>query len=152
MKTDQFLKQHGIPFSTHEHLPAYTAQEVAAEEHISGNRVAKTVVVRAGEQYALCVLPASFKLDLEKVAQALGVREALLADETEMAKLFPDAEVGAESPLGVLYDLPTVVDERLAGHDEIIFQAETHRQAIHMKFDDYSRLTDPIVADIAVHL
>ena len=96
MKTDQFLKQHGIPFSTHEHLPAYTAQEVAAEEHISGNRVAKTVVVRAGEQYALCVLPASFKLDLEKVAQALGVREALLADLRERTGMeVTRVEVGA---------------------------------------------------------
>jgi Ala-tRNA(Pro) deacylase len=152
MDVAEYLTEQGVAFERHEHSPAYTAQEVAAEEHVSGNLVAKAVVVRAGESYAMCALPASYKLDLGKVAAAMGAGEARLADELEMAKLFPDVEVGAEPPFGNLWNLPTLVDEHLAAGEEIVFQAGTHRDAIRMRYADYARLTQPKVADLAVHL
>jgi len=154
MKISEYLKEKGVYFSMHEHAPAYTAQEVAAEEHVSGDMLAKAVVVRAGEGYAMCVLPASYKLDMSKAADALRVkaRKVRLADETELAKLFPDVEVGAEPPFGNLYDLPTLVDVHLAEDDEIMFRAGSHRQAIRMKYADYAALAEPDVADLAVHL
>lgn len=148
MKIQEYLRKENIHFESHEHAPAYTAQEVAAEEHVSGYMLAKAVLVRSDRDYALCVLPASLKLDMEKVAGALNVRQVWLADETDLAKLFPDVEVGAEPPFGNLYNLPTIVDECLTEDPEIIFQAGTHRQTIRMSFSDYQRLVDPQVADI----
>ncbi len=152
MKIQDYLTKQGVPFTAHEHPAAYTAQEVAAEEHISGNTLAKTVVVKADNDYAICVLPASFKLDMEKVAKAVKARKVRLADETEMAGLFPDVEVGAEPPFGNLYHIPTVVDKHLTEDEEIYFQAGTHRNAIQMKYADYASLAKPKVADLAVHL
>jgi len=152
MKIEEYLKENGVAYEMREHPPAYTAQELAAEEHVSGNMFAKAVVVRADKGCAICAVPASCKLDMKKVAKALKSKKVRLADEAEMAKLFPDAEVGAEPPFGNLYDLPTVVDERLAQDEEIVFQAGTHRHAIRMKYADYASLTKPVVADVAVHL
>lgn len=152
MKTETFLKERGVSFTVHEHVPAYTAQEVAAEEHVSGNMLAKAVVVNADGKSALCVLPASYKLDMEKVAAALKVRRVRLADEQEMARLFPDCEVGAEAPFGNLYNLPTLVDKHLSKDDEIVFQAGTHRLAIRMKYADYASIAKPAIADLAAHL
>jgi Ala-tRNA(Pro) deacylase len=152
MKVQEYLKDKNVTFVTHEHMPAYTAQEVAASEHVSGNMLAKAVVVKADGDFAICVLPASFKLDMEKVGRELGAREVCLADEAEMAELFPDAEIGAEPPMGTLYNLPTLVDEHLARDPEIVFQAGTHRQSIRMSFEDYAQLVNPKVADLAVHL
>jgi len=152
MKINDYLKNHGVHFSIHEHPPAYTAQEVAAEEHISGDMLAKSVIVKAGNEYVMCVLPASYKLDMDKVADFLGAKSVRLADETEMAKLFPDVEVGSEPPFGGLYDLTTLVDEKLAEDDEIVFQAGSHRQVIRMTYGDYASTAEPEVADIAVHL
>jgi len=152
MKVQEYLKENKVTFVTHEHNPAYTAQEVAACEHVSGNMLAKAVVVKADDEFAICVLPASFKLDMEKVGRELGARDVRLADEPEMAQLFPDAEVGAEAPFGTLYNLPTLVDEHLAQDPEIVFQAGTHRQSIRMRFEDYAQLVNPKVADLAVHL
>jgi len=148
-----YLKEKGVYFSIHEHPPAYTAQELAAEEHISGDILAKPVLVRTNKkEYVMCVLPASYKLDFKKVAKKLGVRSVRLADETEMAEVFPDVEVGAEPPFGNLYDVKTLVDEHLAGDDEIAFQGGTHRHVIRMKYADYAELVAPEVADLAVHL
>jgi len=152
MDIGEYLKEKGVPFETHEHPAAYTAQEVAAEEHVSGNLMAKAVVIHADGQYAICALPASYKLDMAKVAKALKAKKVRLADESEMAKLFPDVEVGAEPPFGNLYDLPTLVDQHLAEDEDILFQAGTHRRAIRMKYADYESLTEPTVADLAAHL
>ena len=152
MKVQEYLRQEHVPFQMLEHPPAYTAQEVAAEEHISGDHTAKAVVVHAESGYAMCVLPASYKLDLNKVARALKTRQVRLADESEMARLFPDTEVGAEPPFGNLYRLATLVDQHLAGENDILFPAGTHRNAIRMRYADFARLAQPQVADLAVHL
>lgn len=152
MDIGQYLKDSGVAFEVHEHLPAYTAQEMAAEEHISGNLVAKAVVIQADGQYAICALPASFKLDVSKVAKAMKAKKVRLADEQEMAKLFPDVEVGAEPPFGNLYNIPTLVDQHLADDEQIIIQAGSHRRAIRLKFADYASLVKPAIADLAVHL
>jgi len=152
MKIQDYLDEHGIAYEEHEHAAAYTAQEVAAEEHVSGNMMAKAVVVHADEKFAMCVLPASYKLDMEKAAERLHASDVYLADEREMAKLFPDAEVGAEPPFGSLYDMPTYVDEHLAAQEELTFQAGTHRQTIRMRYSDYAQLVQPAEADLAIHL
>lgn len=152
MKIQELLDEKGVYYAEHEHPPAYTAQEIAAEEHVSGDMLAKPVLVRADDQYVMCVLPASFKLDMEKVAAALGADNVRLAEESEMARIFADAEVGAEPPFGSLYRLHTLVDEHLAMDEEIVFQAGTHRRAIRMKWVDYENIAKPTIADLAVHL
>jgi Ala-tRNA(Pro) deacylase len=152
MKVQEYLKLKGVAFEIHQHRAVYTAQEVAAEEHVSGDRTAKAVVVQADGKYVMCVLPASYKLDMQHVAAALKAKKVRLADEGELAKLFPDAEVGAEPPLGPLYDLPTLVDTHLAKAADIVFQAGSHREAVWMKYGDWARLANPATFDLAVHL
>ena len=152
MKLQDYLKQQGVAFEVRQHRPAYTAQEVAAEEHVSGDCTAKAVVVQADGKYLMCVLPASYKLDMERVSAATKAKKVRLADEGELAKLFPDAEVGAAPPIGSLYNLPTFVDQHLANSEQIIFQAGTHREAVRMKYRDWEKLTDPTAVDLAVHL
>jgi len=152
MKIEEFLKKNKVAFEVREHEPAYTAQEVAAEEHVTGNMMAKAVVVHTKDGFAMCVLPASYKLDMKKVAKAIKSRKVRLADEKELAELFPDVEVGAEPPFGNLYNLQTLVDEHLSAYDEIMFQADSHRRAVKIKYDAYANLVQPTVADIAVHL
>ncbi len=152
MKLQDYLQQQGVWFEPHEHPPTYTSQEMAAQEHISGNAVAKPVTVHADDRYVMCVLPASYKLDMEKVTKALKAKKVRLADEQEMSKLYDDSEVGAEPPFGNLYDLPTLMDKHLEGQDRIVCQAGSHKQAIRMKLEDYKNLVQPKVADLAVHL
>ena len=152
MEIGKYLSDHGVEFEAHEHPPAYTAQEVAAVEHISGKMMAKAVLLRDDAGYVMCVLPASHKLDLTKVADIRQSNQIRLADENELAEMFPDVEVGAEPPFGNLYDMPMLVDAHLADRDEILFQAGSHRRTIRMKYDDYASLVQPQVEDLAVTL
>ncbi len=151
MRLDNYLRDQGVSFEHRTHVPTYTAQDLAAAEHISGNAVAKSVVVRADDRYIVCALPASYKLDLNKLAAMLGANDCRLADEQEMAELFPDAELGAEPPFGHLYSLDTIVDRHLTEDERILFSAGSHRDAIIMRYDDFARLERPRVADISIH-
>ncbi len=152
MDIEQFLASQGVKFEKIDHPTAFTAQEMAAELHVSGDVVAKPVLVRAGKQNVLCVLPASHKVDMGKLATILGTRKCELLGESDVAKLFPDVEVGAEPPFGKPYGLNTLVDSQLAQRETITFSAGTHRHALRMRYEDYARLAEPRVEDFSVHL
>lgn len=130
------------------HTTAYTAQGAAATMQISGKELAKSVVLRAGEEMILAVLPAPNHVRLDKLAAEVG-KSVWLASEQEFCNLFPDCEPGAMPPFGSLYNLPTYVDESLAADEAIVFNAGTHRDAIRMRYDDFVRLAKPKVCSFA---
>jgi Ala-tRNA(Pro) deacylase len=143
-----YLDENKIPYTLMSHSPAYTAQAAAATLHVPGKELAKSVVVKSGEDAVLAVLPASFHVNLKKLGELVG-KGARLASEQEFIGLFPDCELGAMPPLGQLYHLPVYVDKSLEADEEIVFNAGTHRDAIRMKFADFKRLANPRVADFA---
>lgn len=146
MNIIEYLDKHGCTYQLTEHEPTFTASELATVEHVSPRQVAKPVVVRAENgRFYLCVLPADRKISLYALQQHLGVETVRLATEHEMEILFPDADVGAEPPLGCLYDVPTLMDRSLAKDKEIVFAAGTHERAVRMAMAEYRRLAQPTV-------
>jgi Ala-tRNA(Pro) deacylase len=148
MKLEDFLRDRGIGYEKHTHTTTYTAQGLAHAEHITGYMVAKPVVVKGASDFAMCALPAPKQLDLRRAAEALGEKEVRLATEAEMADLFPDCELGAEPPLGALFDMKTLMDARLQEDEFLVMQAGTHTEAIKLRRSDYERLCTPTVAPI----
>lgn len=142
------LDENNIHYTRMTHSPAYTGQEAAATLHVPGKELAKTVVVRAGEEMLLAVLPAPCRVNLEKLGAEVG-KTVRLATEQEFESLFPDCELGAMPPFGQLYGLPVYVDEALAADQEMVFNAGTHREAIRMRYADYGRLAKPSVCSFA---
>lgn len=120
----EFLAKTGVKHEVSQHAPVFSAQKMAAVEHEPGKYVAKPVIIKADDQYIMCVLPACRKVDLMKVKKHLDAQLADLAAEAEIARLFPDCELGAEPPFGNLYEMPTLMDKALEKDDHILFQAE----------------------------
>jgi Ala-tRNA(Pro) deacylase len=143
-----FLDENQIPYSVMTHATAYTAQGAAATMQISGKELAKTVVLRAGQEMILAVLPAPNHVRLDRLTAEVG-ESVRLATEQEFCSLFPDCEPGAMPPFGSLYNLPVYVDNSLAADEEIVFNAGTHRDAIRMRYDDFLRLAKPKVCSFA---
>ena len=142
-----YLDQSGVRYQwLHHDDNAYTAQDLAMIEHVSGKRVVKPVLVEADGQFVLCALPASCYIDMERLREALHADVAKLADEETMRGVFADAELGAEAPIGGIYGIETMVDESLCDQPEVVLQAGTHRDAVRMSFGDYMRITRPRVA------
>ena len=143
-----FLDENQILYSVMTHSTAYTAQSAAATMQISGRELAKTVVLWAGEEMILAVLPAPNHVRLDKLAAETG-KSVRLATEQEFSNLFPDCELGAMPPFGSLYNLPVYVDGSLAADEAIFFDAGTHRDAIRMRYDDFVNLAKPRVCSFA---
>ena len=152
MDVCEYLSEEGVNYVAADHAPAYTAQEVAASEHVSGDIMAKPVIVYDGGEYVMCVLPASYRLNLDKASKALRAIDLRLASEAEMGEIFDDCELGAEPPFGNLYRMDTFVDTHLAEDEEIVFQAGSHTRSVRMRYSDYQTLARPKVVDLAEHL
>lgn len=152
MKVVELLDSAGVHYEMSQHRPTFTAQQMAAEEHVPGMYVAKPVVVKADDRFFLCVLPACCKIDLDALKMQLNVRELQLADEDELRRLFGDCSLGAEPPFGQLYGLPTIMDQMLQDDPYIVFQAGTHELAIRMDMDDFKNLAQPRVLKFSYHM
>ena len=144
----KYLGENGVPFETQIHPQAYTAQEVAAAQHVSGHQVAKVVMVWADDRLVMLVLPASGKVNFRAAADVLGAKKVSLATEAEFIDRFADCRVGAMPPFGNLYDLPVCLDSALTQHKEMVFRVGTYTETMKIATSDFGRLVQPQVAEI----
>jgi Ala-tRNA(Pro) deacylase len=145
----RFLDENRIRYVSIQHSPTYTAQEIAASAHIPGRELAKTVMVTIDGVLAMAVLPATTMLDLDLLKQAAGAQQVNLANEREFQDRFPDCELGAMPPFGNLYDLKVYSDTSLAEEEKIAFNAGSHAELIQVAYQDFERLVQPVVANLA---
>ncbi len=143
MDLRSYLDRMGVRYDWRHHDTAYTSQDLAQRENVSGKRVIKPVLVEADGQFLLCALPAAYFIDLDSLRNELHASETHLVEEPKLSQFFRDCELGAEPPIGKLYGLPTIMDDSLQRQDEVIFQAGTHQDAVHMSMADYVRLAEP---------
>lgn len=148
----EYLEANQIPYTHCTHRLAYTAQEVAAAQHVPGREMAKTLVLKADSQYLMVVLPAVMKLDMKTLREELPFKHVDLASEKEFTTLFPDSETGAMPPFGHLYSLAVYVDRSLTANDEIVFNAGTHIDTIRMKYLAFEKMVHPKVINAATRL
>jgi Ala-tRNA(Pro) deacylase len=128
------------------HPDAYTAQEMAQQEHVSGHRVAKVVVVMADGRPVELILPASRHVNLDRVRTLLHAHEIRLATEAEMEKFFTDCAVGAIPALRHWKGVDVLMDRSLNVEGDILFQAGTHADAVRLNFRNWYEMVNPQVA------
>ncbi len=151
-KVKEFLDKEQVKYEVAEHPLAYTATEVAGVQHVPGKKMVKSVIVKSGKDFIMCVLPAIHLVDFSKLKKALNTKDVQLADEEEIANLFPDYDVGAEPPFGQLYGLKVVADSSLDEDQEIVFNAGTHTAVVKMTFADFKKIVQPSLANIGSHI
>ncbi|HSL89749.1 MAG TPA: YbaK/EbsC family protein [Ignavibacteriaceae bacterium] len=140
-----YLDQHSIKYTIMRHSLAYTAQEIAAASHIPGKIFAKTVMINVKGKLSMAVLPASYKIDFDRLKKAIGCDSVRLAHEKEFLNLFPDCEVGAMPPFGNLYGMDVYVAQSIADEAEIAFNSCTHSELLQMRYKEFEKLVKPKV-------
>ncbi len=148
-KLKEFLDSNKIKYVSVKHSLAYTAQEIAASAHIRGKELAKTVMVSLDGKTAMAVLPASYRVDLERLKKAAGAKKIELLTERDFQDMFPECEVGAMPPFGNLYGMDVYVATSLAEDDEIAFNAGSHTELIRIAYKDFERLVKPEVLEFS---
>ncbi len=135
----KYLASHGTTYDVVEHAPTISAEETAQQARVSSDLVLKAILLRDKSGYVLAILPASDRLDLDRIRIFLH-RRVRLATEQEIAKIFSDCEPGAIPAVGAAYNLDMLVDDRLANRSEIYFDGGDHRSLIHMNGADFWQL------------
>jgi CheY-like chemotaxis protein/prolyl-tRNA editing enzyme YbaK/EbsC (Cys-tRNA(Pro) deacylase) len=132
-----------IPFQEHSHPPVYGASHLAHAEHVSGHRVAKTVILTDGSSPVAVVLRAADRVDVSRVRSVLGNDELRFATEEEIANWFRACEMGSVPPLPIRRDFRILMDRALATVGNILFAAGSAEVAVSVSFRDWYRAVRP---------
>ncbi len=147
----QFLDSESVRYEVDHHDACFSAQALAAEEGMTGYRVAKTVVCLADERLVILVLPASCYVDLEVVGAELDAEVVCLADPAAMASFFPDCGIEVAPPPLPLWDNVRIhADTSMMGGNDIVFAAGTANDAIRMGRMDWVRIARPTIGQFAM--
>ena len=132
----QYLADRELEFLAFDHPPTQTAVDEARTLGVAPGAVAKAIVLDTPNGHVVAVIPGSRRLDMKRVAEAVGPGHVSLADEAEISKDFPDYELGAIPPLSGLLGIPLYVDEELAGHERIVFASGRQTESVKMRTAD----------------
>lgn len=139
MTLREYLRSQDIDYEEVRHPRAVSADHIAEQAHITGDQLAKAVMLHSDTGNRLAVVPGSCDVDMVRLTELM--HEPLrLASEEEIQHHFDDCDPGATTPLGQAYGLEVWVDERLSAEPDIYFEAGDHETLVHMSGRDFQRL------------
>lgn len=136
----RYLTAENIQYDLIPHDLTMSSVRTAEACRISGDCLAKAIVLRHDAGYMLAVLPASHHLRFSDLRNQLG-DNVEMAKEAEIDALFPDCAHGAVPPVGHCYALPLVVDESIEAQPEVYMEAGDHETLLHMNHAQFAHLT-----------
>jgi Ala-tRNA(Pro) deacylase len=136
------LQKHldqNVTYDVITHEPTMSSTRTAQACHVSGNCLAKAIVLRRDGGYMLAVLPASHHISLSDLRRQIS-DDVELADENEIKRLFPDCALGAVPPIGACYEMDVIVDDSIQEAPEVYLEGGDHTTLVHMNQAQFSRL------------
>jgi len=135
----KYLDQN-VTYEVIPHEPTLSSMRTAEACHISGDGLAKGIVLRRDGGYMLAVLPASHHIRLSELRRQIG-NDVDLADEMEIDRLFRDCAHGAVPPVGDCYGLDVIVDDSIQEQPEVYMESGDHETLLHMSQAQFALLT-----------
>jgi Ala-tRNA(Pro) deacylase len=140
IKLKDYLDSRHVHYDLLKHDYSDSTMQAAEASHVSGEKIAKAVLLHDDDDYVLAIVPATHKLHLGRLRRRFN-RQLVLADETDIPKLFDDCSYGAIPALGAAYNADVIVDDALMDRpEEIYFEAGDHRCLVHMQADEFHAL------------
>jgi Ala-tRNA(Pro) deacylase len=144
------LEERGIAYELLEHARTERAVDEAKALGLPPHEVAKTIVVTTGDRNVRVVLPASERLDMHKLRELLEVgKELHLLTEDDLARAYPEFELGAVPPLGGPDD-EVIVDQRVAEKRQVVLEAGSHEVSVRLSGSDLASLPRARIADVCL--
>ncbi len=134
----KYLDQN-VTYDVIPHEPTMSSMHTAEVCHISGDRLAKGIVLARDGGYVLAVLPASRHIRLPELRTQLGP-DVSLATEGEISRLFQDCVPGAVPAIGTCYALEVIIDESISDQPDVYIEAGDHATLIHMGQSQLARV------------
>ena len=134
-----YLRETGIDYDLVPHAPSYTASRIAQSAHVSGDLLAKGVLLNTDHGYMMAVVPASHKVDLSGLSHRMKERLGL-ASENEIDMIFDDCDPGATPACASAYAMRVIVDTSLDDKEDLYMESGDHENLIHVKKKAFARL------------
>ncbi len=145
----KWLRAQGVAFDVLEYAFTEVGADLAAEA--VGRPLeacCKTLIVEApGRQFWVVIVPGDQRFDTRKMAAAIGVKQADLADPDEAEKI-TGYQVGGISPFAMRRHLPTIIEESLLVLDRIMVNGGRRGTLVELATAEVVRLVDAQAADI----
>ena len=129
------------------HAHTETALDEAQAVGVEPSHVAKTIILVTRRGFIRAVLPASKRLDMNKVRELLDAPGARLATEQEIAATYRGFELGAVPPFGGQRD-QVLIDGRLCLHESVVMEAGCHDESVRIRTKDLVRITGALLGDL----
>lgn len=146
------LRAAGIAFTEHayDHDPAIRnfGLEAASALGLDPDRVFKTLLADVDGHLVVGIVPVTGKLDLKRLAAAVGGKRATMADPA-VAERRTGYVVGGISPIGQKTPHPTVIDETAELWDTVFVSGGRRGLDLELAPADLVRATNATLADIA---
>ncbi len=150
-----FLDKNKVKYQILKHRVVYTALDKAATLRLKPPQIAKTVVVNLDQKdHVLALIPANKNLDKKKLLQLINkgrqksglktFKKIDFAAEKWMKKNLKGVKVGATPAFGLLYKLPTFIDNALANQTKIIVNAGDYQNSLKISPASLSKLNKTI--------
>lgn len=147
-KVETYLKKMNIKADIISHKTVYTVYDLAQTMKQKFDSISKTLLIKADKDFFLVVMPANYRLDVQKFKKSFKVKKVSLATEKDMKNKF-HTKPGAMLPFGALHKLEVIMDTSLLKTKDAFFQAGSFTDSIRMKVKDYVHAVEPTILSIA---
>jgi len=134
-----YLSSLRLNYDTISHTHSDSSLRTAEAAHVPGDRVAKSLLLGDEQSYILVVIPASHRLEVDKLNQQTS-RQLVMVSEEEIESTFSDCEKGAIPAAGEAYGIDTVVAAELLNQDEVYFESGDHEHLLRMTGEQFRKL------------
>ena len=136
-----WLSTHGVRYDLVAHPRTASTHQSDQAAHVPEDHIAKAVIVKDEEGYAMVVVPGDQWVRLDALNRETG-RMFLLALEKDVQRLFPDCLTGAIPPAGPAYGLETLMDEALTSLASVYLEAGDHERLVKVTGRDFLSLLE----------
>jgi Ala-tRNA(Pro) deacylase len=134
-----FLDDHEVEYDLVRHPPGSDSMHIAEAAHISGDQLAKSVVLGDELGYVVAVMPASHRLDIGWLHRCLN-RNLGLVTVDDLPALFSDCEPGTVPPIGEAYGLDMLLDDSLVEQPDVYFESGDDCELVHVSGEAFDEL------------
>jgi len=135
----EYLENLKLSYELVAHSHSSSALRSAEAAHVPGDLIAKSVLLGDDTSYVLAVIPASHRLELERLNTLTG-RTLELVHEDEIEAAFADCERGAIPAVGEAYGIDTIVDNALFSLRQVYFEAGDHEHLVRVAAEDFRKV------------
>ncbi len=149
MMIADFLRDRGVWYRRHLHEPTGSASRRARSLGRPGMSVAKVTAIWDGRRPWLAVLPASHRIQVDRLSAILDGRPVRLIEEHHLERLFGDCQLGARPPFGQLYGIQSLIDLSLGQTSTILVSGNLCHESFEIRYRDYLALERPLPSRFA---